>query len=106
MKKTIEYLNRDRRVTQNFMKKLENIGLEIWYGDYSYWQRQEYVKIGKETIWLVEAFLSPDNSSSVRYRHQNEIIKEIFDTIEKQKESIEKKDEFVNNFFKAMQNVK
>ena len=51
---TLEFLKKDRKVNQTFLRKLEKVGLEINYGTYLYWDHQEYVQIGREKIWLVE----------------------------------------------------
>lgn len=103
MKETLEFLKRDREVNQTFIKKLKNVGLEINYGTYSYWDNQEYVQIGREKVWLVEIRYSNNgNTSSIVYRHQNDVIREIIKTINQQKKLLEEDDKLVNDFFEKL----
>ena len=103
MKETLKFLKRDRKINKTFMDKLEKVGLEINYGTYSYWDNQEYVQIGREKIWLVETEYSNDgNSFGVAWRYQNDVIKEIIQSINEQKKIAEKADELVNNFFEKL----
>lgn len=103
MKETLEFLKRDRKVNRTFMDKLVKVGLEINYGTYSYWDNQEYVQIGRDKVWLVETeYTDNGNSFGIVWRCQNEVIKEIIQTINKQKKSAEDADELVNNFFEKL----
>lgn len=103
MKKTLEFLKRDRKVNQTFIGKLSRVGLEVYYGTYSYWDNQEYVQIGREKVWLVETeYTNHDNSFGVVWRYQNDVIKEIIQTINEQKKYAEEADELVNNFFEKL----
>lgn len=103
MKETLEFLKRDREVNQTFIKKLKNVGLEINYGTYSYWNNQEYVQIGREKVWLVEIRYSNNgNTSSIVYRHQNDVIREIIKIINQQKKLLEEDDKLVNDFFEKL----
>lgn len=103
MKETIEFLKRDRKVNRTFMEKLEKVGLEINYGTYSYWDNQEYVQIGRERVWLVEVRYSNNgNTSSIVYRYQNDVIREIIKTINQQKKLLEEDDKLVNDFFEKL----
>ena len=103
MKETLEFLKRDREVNQTFIKKLKNVGLEINYGTYSYWDNQEYVQIGREKVWLVETRYSNNgNTSSIVYKHQNDVIREIIKTINQQKKLLEEDDKLVNDFFNKL----
>lgn len=103
MKETLEFLKRDRKVNQTFMDKLAKVGLEINYGTYSYWDNQEYIQIGREKVWLVETeYTNHGNSFGVVWRYQNDVIKEIIQTINEQKKSAEEADELVNNFFEKL----
>lgn len=100
MKETLEFLKRDREVNRTFIEKLKNVGLEINYGTYSYWDNQEYVQIGRERVWLVEIRYSNNgNTSSIVYRNQNDVIKEIIKTVNQQKKLLEEDDKLVNDFF-------
>ena len=47
MKETIEYLKKDRKVNDTFMKKLQKVGFEIDYTRYGYWNNVECVRIGR-----------------------------------------------------------
>lgn len=101
MKETLNYLNKDRKVNAKFMDKLEKVGLEIKYGRYSYWDGQEYVQIGRTKVWLVcEKIIS--NSSCCDYRYQNNVIKDIEETIRDEKIRAEKSDQQVNEFFEKL----
>lgn len=102
MKETLEFLKRDRRVSQTFMDKLKKVGLEIEYGDFSYWRHQEYVRIGRKKVWLVEVTYENSNSFGVEWRYQNDVIKEIIETVESEKQFAEESDELVNMFFEKL----
>ena len=85
------------------MNKLEKVGLEVCYGTYSYWDDQEYVQIGRERVWLVETeYTNHGNSFGVVWRYQNDVIKEIIQTINQQKKLAEEADGLVNNFFEKL----
>lgn len=77
MKNTIEYLDRDRRVSKSFIEKLEDIGLRLQYGKFSYWDGQPYIVIGTTEIWLVEDYFE-GNSHGIQYRYQHPVLKEIY----------------------------
>lgn len=103
MKETLEFLKKDRKVNQTFMDKLEKIGLEIQYGTYSYWENQEYVQIGKEKVWLVETeYSNHGNNFDVVWRYQNDVIKEILQTVNEQKKLAEEADDMVDTFFEKL----
>lgn len=103
MKKTLEFLKRDRKVNQTFMDKLEKVGFEISYGTYSCCDNQEYVQIGRERVWLVEIEYTDDgNSFGAVWRYQNDVIRDIIQTINEQKKSAEEADELVNSFFEKL----
>ena len=103
MKETLEFLKRDRKVNRTFMDKLAKVGFEINYGTYSYFDHQEYVQIGRERVWLVETeYTNHGNSFGVVWRYQNDVIKEIIQTINEQKKIAEGADEMVNNFFEKL----
>ena len=68
-----------------------------------YWDYQEYVQIGREKVWLVETeYTNCGNNFGVVWRYQNDVIKEIIQTINEQKKTAEKSDELVNNFFEKL----
>lgn len=101
MKETLEFLKRDRKVSCTFMDKLEKVGLEINYGTYSYWDGQEYVQIGRQKVWLVETKYV-NKMLSCGWRYQNDVIKEIMQTIDEQKKFAEEADQLVNDFFEKL----
>lgn len=103
MKEALDFLKRDRKVNQTFMNKLAKVGLEVSYGTYLYWDNQEYVQVGRERVWLVETeYTNHGNSFDVVWRYQNDVIKEIIQTINEQKKTAEESDELVNNFFEKL----
>lgn len=104
MKNTIEFLKKDRKVNAAFIKRLEKVGLEVFYGTYSYWDSQEYVQIGREKVWLVETTYH-GNSMGINFRYQNEVVKEILNTIKTQKEELERADALVENFFSKLEEL-
>lgn len=101
MKQTIDFLNKDRKVNKTFMEKLEKVGLEIQYGKYSYWDSQEYVQIGRKKVWLV-CEKTEGNSNYIDYRYQNNVIKDIIQTIEEEKARAEQADAQVEEFFNKL----
>lgn len=102
MRETLEYLKKDRRVNDTFIKRLKSVGLEVSYGTYSYWSSQEYLQIGRERVWLVEERYCRDSLSCV-YRYQNEVIKDIYSVIREQKEVAEESDRIVETFFEKLE---
>lgn len=74
MKETIEYLKKDRKVNDTFMKKLQKVGFEIDYTRCGYWNNVECVRIGRSCIPLYETHFSDNgNSESLDYRYQNDV---------------------------------
>ena len=53
MRENIEFLKKDRSADSKiFENKLKSIGLEINYGEFSYWDHEPYVEIGDtRVIW-------------------------------------------------------
>jgi hypothetical protein len=101
MKKELEFLKKDRRVTKTFMEKLEKVGIEIFYGNYNYWDSQEYVRIGREQVWLVESSYS-GNNQGLKYRYQNDVIEEIENVIAQEYSLAANADAQVENFFRKL----
>lgn len=100
MKETIEYLKKDRKVNDTFMKKLQKVGFEIDYTRYGYWNNVECVRIGRSCIPLYEThFFDNGNSESLDYRYQNDVIKDIYNALEKEKKKAEESDKMVDDFF-------
>lgn len=102
MKETLDFLKKDRKVSQAFIEKLEKVGFEIKCGTYSYWNNQEYVQVGREKVWLVEIKYFDCNNFGITRRYKNDVIKEIIQAIEEQKREAEKADELVNSFFEKL----
>lgn len=103
MKETIEYLKRNRRVNDTFMKKLQKVGFEISHEKCGYWDNVECVRIGRSCIPLLETHYSDDgNSMSLDYKYQNDVIRDIYNALEREKKKAEEADELVNSFFKKL----
>ena len=45
MRENLEFLKKDRKVNDAFLRKLESVGFEIEYGKFSYWSGQEYITV-------------------------------------------------------------
>lgn len=96
-KDVLQKLNNDRKVDENFIKRLEKNGFNIEYGKYNYWDSQEYVQIGKERVWLVDTYLAEHGSGCyVGYRYRNDVAEDIKDAIKEQKKILEKEQQLVN----------
>jgi uncharacterized coiled-coil protein SlyX len=100
-KELISYLKKDRKVNKTFIEKLEKVGFEVEYGKYSYWDNQDYVKIGRQKVWLV-CEKRDGNSSYVTYRYQNNVISDIYEALEEEKAKAEKADAQVEEFFQKL----
>ena len=98
MKDKIEFLKRDRKVSDAFIGKLEGVGLEVEYGKYSYWSQQPYLQVGREKVWLVTTKYE-DNSSYLIYRYQNSVIADIYEVIKEQTQQAIESDNLVKAFF-------
>lgn len=101
MKETLEFLKRDRKVNDTFIEKLKAVGFNIYYGSYSYWSHEPYVEVGRDRVWLVTTEWSGDTSYCV-YRHQNEVVKEIYGKVKEQKQLAEESDRLVDEFFEKL----
>ena len=103
MQKTIEYLKRDRKVNDTFKEKLAKVGLEISYETYDYWNNVECIRIGRSIVPLFETHDSNNrNSMSLGYRYQNDVIKDICNTLKREKEKAEESDKMVDDFFEKL----
>lgn len=98
MKNAIEFLKKDRRVNDTFKKRLEQVGLEIEYGEFSYWHHQPYIQIGRNKVFLVKIY-TEYGRSGLESKFQNEVISEIYETIKTEKEIAENADKVVEEFF-------
>lgn len=102
MRENIEFLKKDRRASsETFQKKLEEIGLSVYYGEFGYWDHQPHVEIGNKKVFLVESYCTR-GSLCLRYRMQNDVIQEIMDTIEEEMKKAEEADQNVKNFFEKL----
>ena len=82
------------------MKKLQKVGFEIDYTRCGYWNNVECVRIGRSCIPLYETHFSDNgNSESLDYRYQNDVIKDIYNALEKEKKKAEESDKMVDDFF-------
>lgn len=99
MEKVMKELKRDRKVDNAWIKRLEQSGFEVNTGTYSYWNNQEYVKIGHTVVWLVESRYS-GNSQYVTFRFRNDVIDEIYETIKEEERKLKNLDEKEAEFFR------
>lgn len=104
MRENIEFLKKDRSASSDaFQKKLEEVGLPVYYGEFSYWDCQPYVEVGSEKVFLVKACSSNNgNNLFLIYRQQNDVIQEIMDTIEEEVRNAEEADQNVKTFFEKL----
>ena len=102
MREDIEFLKRDRSAgTDTFRKKLEEVGLTVYYGDFSYWEHQPYVEVGERRIYLVKEIYTDSSHFTAAYRSQNDVIAEIKEALEEEVPKQKKADENVDTFFTA-----
>lgn len=101
MKNAIEFLKKDRKVNGTFIEKLKNVGLEIEYGKYNYWDNQPYIRIGREKVWLV-CSKTESGSTYLADRYQNNVINDIVEAIEEEVKYTEKADAKVEEFFQKL----
>lgn len=103
MKENLEFLKRDRSANSTaFEKKLNDVGLEIEYGIYSYSNHEPYVQIGETKVFLVEEYSPQPNSWALRWRKQNAVIADIKEAIEIEVSKAEKADASVKEFFEKL----
>lgn len=102
MREDIEFLKRDRSAgTDSFRRKLEDVGLTVYYGDFSYWEHQPYVEIGERKIFLVKEVYVDSSHFTAAYRSQNDVVKEIKEVMCEEVQAMKKADKNVNEFFTA-----
>ena len=102
MRENIDFLKRDRSAgTDTFRKKLEEVGLTVYYGNFSYWEHQPYVEIGERKIFLVKEVYVDSSHFTAAYRSQNDVVKEIKEVLQEEVGRQEKADRNVNEFFAA-----
>ena len=102
MRENIEFLKKDRSASsETFQKKLEDVGLPVYYGEFGYWNHEPYVEIGSRKVFLVESYCTM-GSLCLRHRMQNDVIQEIMDTIVEEVRKTEEADQNVKNFFEKL----
>lgn len=100
MRENIDFLKRDRSAgTDTFRRKLEEVGLTVYYGDFSYWEHQPYVEVGERRVYLVKEIYTDSSHFRAAYRSQNDVIAEIKEALEKEVLKQKKADENVDTFF-------
>ena len=106
IKSILEVLNNHRKVDKEFKEELENIGFKIEKGEYedSYeYGEQEFIRIGKRLIWLVEEkFAYSDVVLARKYRI--DVINEIEEALEEEKEIYEEEMKSICSFFNKYEN--
>lgn len=102
IRENIEFLKKDRRASSEaFQKKLEEVGLPVYYGEFGYWNHEPYVEVGSRRVYLKESYCTR-GSLCLRYRMQNDVIQEIMDTIVEEVRKTEEADQNVKNFFEKL----
>ena len=101
IKSILEKLNNHRKVDKEFKEELENIGFKIEKGEYedSYeYGEQEFIRIGKRLVWLVEEKCAYSNIVLSR-KYRIDVINEIEEAIEEEKRIYEEERENICSFF-------
>lgn len=102
MRENIDFLKRDRSAgTDTFRRKLEEIGLTVYYGKFSYWEHQPYVEVGERRVYLVKEIYIDSSHFRAAYRSQNDVIAEIKEALAEEVQRQKRADENVNTFFAA-----
>ena len=102
IRENIEFLKKDRRASSEaFQKKLEEVGLPVYYGEFGYWNHEPYVEVGSRRVYLKESYCTM-GSLCLRYRMQNDVIQDILNAIEEEMEKAEEADQNVKNFFERL----
>lgn len=101
MRENLEFLKKDRKVNDAFLRKLESVGFEIEYGKFIYWSGQEYITVGRQKIWLVKEEHSGNNNYDCVWRYQNDVVRNIQEAIEEERVLAETGDRSVEEFFES-----
>lgn len=102
MRENIDFLKRDRSAgTDTFRKKLEEVGLIVYYGNFSYWEHQPYVEVGERKVFLVKEVYVDNSHFTAAYRSQNDVIAEIKEALQEEVRKQKKADRNVHTFFAA-----
>ena len=106
IKSVLEELNNHRKVDKEFKKKLEDIGFKIEKGEYedSYeYGEQEFIRIGKRLVWLVEEKCAYSDIVLAR-KYRIDVINEIEEALEEEKEIYEEEMKSICSFFNKYEN--
>lgn len=106
IKSILEVLNNHRKVDKEFKKKLEDIGFKIEKGEYedSYeYGEQEFIRIGKRLVWLVEEKCAYSDVVLAR-KYRIDVINEIEEALEEEKEIYEEEMKSICSFFNKYEN--
>ena len=106
IKSILEELNNHRKVDKEFKKKLEDIGFKIEKGEYedSYeYGEQEFIRIGKRLVWLVEEKCAYSDVVLAR-KYRIDVINEIEEALEEEKEIYEEEMKSICSFFNKYEN--
>ena len=101
IKSILEKLNNHRKVDKEFKEELENIGFKIEKGEYedSYeYGEQEFIRIGKRLVWLVEEKCAYSKIVLAR-KYRVDIIDEIEEALVNEIEKYQEEEEKINDFF-------
>ena len=101
IKSILEKLNNHRKVDKEFKEELENIGFKIEKGEYEdiyEYGEQEFIRIGKRLVWLVEAKCAYSDVVLAR-KYRIDVINEIEEAIEEEKRIYEEERENICSFF-------
>ena len=101
IKSILEKLNNHRKVDKEFKEELENIGFKIEKGEYEdiyEYGEQEFIRIGKRLVWLVEEKCAYSDVVLAR-KYRIDVINEIEEAIEEEKRIYEEERENICSFF-------
>ena len=101
IKSILEKLNNHRKVDKEFKEELENIGFKIEKGEYEdiyEYGEQEFIRIGKRLVWLVEAKCAYSDVVLAR-KYRIDVINEIEEAIEEEKRIYKEERENICSFF-------
>lgn len=106
IKNLLEELNNHRKVDKEFKEKLEDIGFKIEKGEYegvNEYGEQEFIRIGKRLVWLVEENFDYSDVILAR-KYRIDIINEIEEALQEEKEIYEEEMKSICDFFNKYEN--
>ena len=101
IKSILEKLNNHRKVDKEFKEELENIGFKIEKGEYEdiyEYGEQEFIRIGKRLVWLVEAKCAYSKIVLSR-KYRIDVINEIEEALEEERVIYEEEMKSICSFF-------